>query len=118
MAQTNLTDVVEAATKDDGRMKQIAEAAQTLVHTHLCEEARRCYLYELLRRYGRKMAYVPSPEERGALRVTNAKQLIQFADTRANGRQNRNAKTDAPVSRRRTRLRPSGVAPRTEASGN
>ena len=39
------------AKRHDGEMRQIAEQAHALVHTHLCDAARRCYLYELLRRY-------------------------------------------------------------------
>ena len=55
------------------------EQAHALVHTHLCDAARRCYLLELLRRYGAAMAYKPSLRLRKrAMRVTNIGQLKAF----------------------------------------
>lgn len=75
--ETNLTAVVRMAKRHDGEMRQIAEQAHALVHTHLCDAARRCYLYELLRRYGETMSYRPSPVDRPhAYRVTNRKHLM------------------------------------------
>ena len=57
-------------------MRQVAENGHALVHTHLCHAARRCYLLELLRRYGAKLTYTPSLADRpGALRITNPRQL-------------------------------------------
>ena len=60
----------------DDAMRRVAERGHALVHTHLCHAARRCYLLELLRRYGRKMRYAPSLADRpGAVRITSRRQL-------------------------------------------
>ena len=77
---TDLLDVMRAAELDDERARRIGEQAHRLAHTHLCDAARRCYLIELLRRYGKAMAYTPSLSDRpGALLATNPNQLVQFA---------------------------------------
>ena len=47
---------VRLARRRDGEMRRIAERAHALAHTHLCDAARRCYMRELLRRYGKAMA--------------------------------------------------------------
>jgi len=62
--RTNITEAIEWAIAHDAEAKKIAAQAQALVHTHLCAAARRCYLLKLLRRYGRAMAYRPSPAYR------------------------------------------------------
>ena len=75
--ETDLLEVVKMATQRDAEMRKIAEQAHALVHTHLCDAARRCYIYELLRRYGKAMTYKPSLEERpGALRITDRRELL------------------------------------------
>mmetsp|Transcript_34194 Transcript_34194/g.100424 ORF Transcript_34194/g.100424 Transcript_34194/m.100424 type:complete len:119 (-) Transcript_34194:61-417(-) len=74
--RTNITETVRYARAHDAEVRRIARAAQELVHTHLCTEARMCFLAELLRRYSRAMTYKPSPADRpGALRVTERSQL-------------------------------------------
>ena len=81
---TNLSDVVRAARLDDDGARRIAEQAHELAHTHLCDAARRCYLYELLRRYGKAMAYQPSLADRpGARRVTRSEEVVFFDPTGA-----------------------------------
>lgn len=80
-ARSNLTEVVRAAIKNDDAMRGIAERGHALAHTHLCYAARRCYLLELLRRYGRKMAYTPSLADRpAAVRITHPRQLWRADD--------------------------------------
>ena len=75
-ARSNLLDVVRMAMQNDAAMRRVAEQAHALVHTHLCHAARRCYLHELLRRYGRKMTYKPALTDRpGAIQVTKTSQL-------------------------------------------
>ena len=77
---TNLSDVLRAARQDDRGVRQIAERAHALAHTHLCDAARRCYLYELLRRYGRATTYQPSLADRpGARRVTTPEEVISLS---------------------------------------
>ena len=56
---TNLTQTVRYAIEHDTEVLRIAQAAQELVHSHLCADARMCYLYELLRRLGRATRYRP-----------------------------------------------------------
>lgn len=71
---TNLSAAVEAARRNDQRMRRIAEQAHALAHTHLCLAAQRCYLHALLTAYGSAMAYRPTPRPE-AVRVTNEAQL-------------------------------------------
>ena len=74
--RTNLTQTVRYAIEHDAEVHRIAQAAQELVHTHLCADARMCYLYELLRRLGKAMRYEPSPADRpGAELVRDRSQL-------------------------------------------
>lgn len=83
---TDLLDVMRAAELDDERARRIGEQAHRLAHTHLCDAARRCYLIELLRRYGEAMAYKPSLSDRpGAMLATSPQQLIEFARGRGRG---------------------------------
>ena len=82
-ASTNLTETVLWARAHDEEVRRIAEQAHALVHTHLCDAARRCYMRELLRRYGKAMTYRPSLRDRpGAMRVTNRGQLRKFPSFR------------------------------------
>ena len=82
-ASTNLTEVVLWARAHDEEVRRIAEQAHALVHTHLCDAARRCYMRELLRRYAKAMTYQPSLQDRpGAMRVTNRGQLRKFPSFR------------------------------------
>ena len=68
---TNVTEAVDYARRNDAQMRRIAAQAQELVHTHLCSEARLCYLHQLLTRYAKLMRYRSSPSMRpGARRVT------------------------------------------------
>ena len=48
--ETNLSQVIQAAREDDEGSRRIAEQAHHFAHTHLCDAARHCYLYELLKR--------------------------------------------------------------------
>eukprot|EP00967_Tisochrysis_lutea_P092768 scaffold133845_cov33-Tisochrysis_lutea.AAC.6 len=61
---TNITAALKAAFADDSGSKAIAERASALMHTHLCADARRCYMHRLLMRYGRAMAYRPDLSRR------------------------------------------------------
>lgn len=75
--RTNLTETIQWARAHDAECRAIATEAQRLVHTHLCDAARRCYVERLLREYGEVVAYRPSPESRpGAVRVRAMKDLI------------------------------------------
>ena len=76
-------EVIAAAVADDAGSRAIAERASVLVHTHLCDAARRCYLHRLLVGYDKAMAYKPSPAYRpGAVRVVRKSELI-VAEPRA-----------------------------------
>ena len=67
------------AKEDDAGSRRIGEQAHALAHTHLCDAARRCYLYELLRRYGKAMRYQPSLADRpGARLVTRLQEVVVF----------------------------------------
>ena len=73
------TGVLTCARLDDDGARRIGEQAHELAHTHLCDAARRCYLYELLRRYGKAMTYQPSLADRpGARLVTRLEEVIFF----------------------------------------
>ena len=65
---TNLSEVLAAADAADERSRKVAEAASSLVHTHLCEAAHRCYMHRLLTEYGRKMRYAPDMASRPGAR--------------------------------------------------
>ena len=74
--RTDLIDVLEGAQRNDTAMRAISDAGRALVHTHLCDAARQCYLYELLRRYARRMTYRPSLDGRPhAVRIDHERQL-------------------------------------------
>ena len=73
------TRVFTCARLDDDGARRIGEQAHELAHTHLCDAARRCYLHELLRRYGKAMTYQPSLADRpGARLVTRLEEVIFF----------------------------------------
>ena len=84
--ETNLSQVIQAAREDDEGSRRIAEQAHHFAHTHLCDAARHCYLYELLKRYGKAMTYTPSLEDRpDALRVTDDEDVVFFRRSRRAG---------------------------------